>query len=85
MAKAIAKKSAKKPAAKNGNAKPIKPLHAKLIALMTRPKGATLADIKAAKFNAAAMQALKIVQRRGYKTNVVKKAGELTRYVARKA
>jgi hypothetical protein len=52
---------------------------------MTRPKGATLAEIKAAKFKAAAMAALKIVERRGYKTNVVKKDGELTRYVARKA
>jgi hypothetical protein len=31
------------------------------------------------------MAALKIAERRGYKTNVVKKAGELTRYAARKA
>jgi hypothetical protein len=85
MTKSTAKKFAAKPAVKNGNAKPIKPLHAKLIALMTRPKGATLADIKAAKFNAAAMQALKIVERRGFKTSVVKKDGELTRYVAKRA
>jgi hypothetical protein len=84
MAKATAKKS-KKPAAKNGKAKLIKPLHAKLIALMTRSNGATLADLKAAKFNAAAMQALKIVERKGYKTDVIKKDGELARYVARKA
>jgi hypothetical protein len=52
---------------------------------MTRPKGATLQEIKAAKFKAAAMAALKIVERRGFKTSVVKKAGELTRYVAKRA
>jgi hypothetical protein len=52
---------------------------------MTRPSGATLAEIKAAKFNAAAMQAIKIVERRGFKTSVVKKDGELTRYVAKRA
>ena len=67
MTKSIAKKS-KKPAAKTGNAKPIKPLHAKLIALMTRPTGADLHELKKAGWKAAAMQALKLVERKGYKT-----------------
>jgi len=85
-------KTPKKPAAKSATknaavkvARKLNAVHEALIKLMTRPKGATLAEIKAAKFNAAAMQALKIVGRRGYKTNVVKKAGELTRYVAKRA
>jgi hypothetical protein len=43
------------------------------------------AEISAAKFNAPAIQALRIVERRGYKTSVVKKPGELTRYIAKRA
>jgi hypothetical protein len=61
------------------------PLHEKLIKLFVRPNGATITDIAAAKFKYPAIQALRIAERRGYKTNVVKKAGELTRYVARRA
>jgi hypothetical protein len=83
--KTTAKKSAAKSAAKNGKAKPIKPLHAKMIALMSRPTGADLHELKKAGWKAAAMAALKLVERKGYKTNVVTKKGELARYVARKA
>jgi hypothetical protein len=79
MTKSIAKKSAKKPAAKNGSGRPIKPLHAKLIALMQRPNGAELQELVKAGWKFSAMAALKIAERRSYKTNVVKKAGELTR------
>jgi hypothetical protein len=46
---------------------------------------AVAAEISAAKFNAPAIQALRIVERRGYKTSVVKKPGELTRYIAKRA
>jgi hypothetical protein len=87
MAKAIAKKSTKqaaKKSAKKTNGK-TNPLHEKLIRLISRPTGATLADLKEAKFNASAIQALRLVERRGYKTSVVKKPGELTRYIAKRA
>jgi hypothetical protein len=85
MAKSIAKKSTAKKSANGQKARKPNAIHEALVKLMTRPNGATITDIQEAKFKAAAMQALKIVGRRGYKTNVVKKAGELTRYVAKRA
>ena len=60
-------------------------LHEKLIKLFTRPNGATMHDTYNAGFEYPAMAALKIAERRGFKTNVIKKSGELTRYIARKA
>jgi hypothetical protein len=50
------------------------PIHQTLIKLMSRPNGATITDIAAAKFKAPAIQALRLVGRRGYKTSVVKKS-----------
>jgi tRNA U34 5-carboxymethylaminomethyl modifying GTPase MnmE/TrmE len=60
-------------------------LHEKLVKLFTRPTGATVQDVAEVKFYGPAIAALRIVERRGYKTNVIKKSGELSRYVARKA
>jgi hypothetical protein len=57
----------------------------KLVKLLSRPTGATITDISEAGFKYAAMAAMKIVERRGYKTSVVKKPGELTRYIAKRA
>jgi hypothetical protein len=89
VSKKITKKTTKKTTKKATKAR--KPnalrnaLHETLIRLISRPNGATLADISAAKFNAPAIQALRLVERRGYKTSVVKKPGELTRYIAKRA
>jgi acetolactate synthase regulatory subunit len=60
-------------------------LHEKLVKLFTRKDGATVQDVAEVKFYGPAIAALRIVERRGYKTNVIKKSGELSRYVARKA
>jgi hypothetical protein len=57
------------------------PLHQKLIALMSRPNGATINGISEAGWMYSAIAALQIAERRGFKTNVVKKSGELARYV----
>lgn len=46
---------------------------------MQRPNGAELQELVKAGWKFSAMAALKIAERRSYKTNVVKKAGELTR------
>jgi hypothetical protein len=73
-------KSSKKANGKKPNA-----LHDKLVALMTRPNGATITDLQAAKFKRPSIAALRIVAHRGFKTSVVKKKGELTRYVAKRA
>jgi hypothetical protein len=83
-------KTSKKSATKKANGKPRKerktnPLHAKLIALMSRPNGADRADIAKTGWKYPSMTALKIAERRGYKTSVVKKAGELSRYIAKRA
>jgi hypothetical protein len=78
--KVTAKKSKKPVAAKKPNA-----MHEKLIKLFTRPNGATITDTVEAGFKYPVMTALRMAERRGYKTNVIKKDGELTRYVARKA
>jgi len=60
-------------------------LHEKLIALLTRKDGATMHDTWNVGFEYPAMLALKIAERRGYKTSVVKKKGELSRYIAKRA
>jgi hypothetical protein len=51
---------------------------------LTRKDGATLTDIGKAGFRYPAIQALRIAERRGMKTSVVKKEGELTRYFAKR-
>jgi len=81
MAKAT-KKSAK---SSNGQRarKPNK-LHDTLVRLLSRSNGATITDISEAGFKYAVMAAMKIVERRGYKTTSSKKPGELTIYKARK-
>ena len=82
----VAKKSAKKPVVvvlkKSRKPNASNALHEKLIKLVTRPNGATLTDIGAAGFKYPAIQALRIAERRGYKTSVSKKPGELTVYKA---
>jgi hypothetical protein len=79
----------KKPTSKKStNGKPQRkpnPMHDALVKLMTRPNGADITEIKGTGFNAPCMQALKLVERRGFKTRVVKKAGELARYVAKRS
>jgi hypothetical protein len=59
-----------------------KPLHEKLLKLFRRPNGATLEDTVEAGYKYPALFALRIAERRGYKVKVIKKDGELTRYVA---
>ena len=82
--KKVAKKAAKKVAKITQN-RPLNALQEKLLKLFHRPQGATLADVVAAGANRPAMMALRMFERRGYKTSVVKKEGEVTRYIARKA
>jgi len=53
-------------------------LHDTLVRLLSRPNGATITDISEAGFKYAAMTAMKIVERRGYKTTSKKVPGELT-------
>jgi hypothetical protein len=52
---------------------------------MARPNGATMHDTWNAGFEYPAMAALKIAERRGYKISVVKKKGELSRHIAKRA
>jgi hypothetical protein len=80
--KAVAKKSVAKKVSTKATKKP-NLLHEKLVKLFCRPNGATLTDTKEAGFECPAMAALKIAERRELKTSVVKKKGELTRYLAR--
>jgi hypothetical protein len=62
------------------------PLHQKLIALMVRKDGATIADFQTVEgFNIPLMAVVKIARRPGYEASASKKQGERTRYVARKA
>jgi hypothetical protein len=82
--KAVAKKSVAKKVSTKATKKP-NPLHEKLIKLFTRPNGATVHDTMEAGFNYPAMAALRIAERRGYKTSVVKKPGELSQYIAKRA
>jgi hypothetical protein len=77
-------KSNGKPVAKVSNKKP-NPLHDTLVKLMSRPTGCTMHDTFNAGFNYPAMAAVKIVERRGYKVTKKKEAGELTRYIAKRA
>lgn len=90
VSKSVVKKSAKVVSKKNGNGKKdgngkkvLKPLQAKLISLFTRKEGATMHDTFHAGYQFPAMQALKMAERHGYKVNVKKQAGELTRYFAK--
>jgi hypothetical protein len=85
MSKSIAKKSTKKAVAVIVKKRKANPLHEKLIKLFVRPTGATLADVVDSGFKYPAIQALRIAERRGYKTSVKKQPGELTCYFARKA
>jgi hypothetical protein len=86
MAKSPSKKSTKPAAVKViKRTRKTNALHEKLIKLFARPNGATLTDTVEAGFKYPAVAALRIAERRGYKTNVIKKEGELTRYTARKA
>jgi hypothetical protein len=79
MTKSIAKKSATKPTkARKPNA-----LHEKLFALMKRPTGADLHELKKPGWKAAAAAALALAKRHGMKVNVIKKRGELARYTAK--
>jgi len=69
-----AKKSATKKAVTVVVKKARKPnaLHEKLVKLFTRKDGATVQDVAEVKFYGPAIAALRIVERRGYKTNVIK-------------
>jgi hypothetical protein len=60
------------------------PLHEKLIKLFVRPNGATIGDIQECGWKYSAVAALAIAKRRDLKTSVVKKSGELNRYIAKK-
>ena len=77
-------KSAAKPNGKTIAKKP-NALHDTLVKLMSRPNGATIHDTWNAGFGYAAMAAVKIVERRGYKVSKKKEQGELTRYIAKRA
>jgi len=97
MARSIAKKSAKVAVKSTKSAKATKkavavvvkksralnPLHEKLIALMVRKDGATIADFQTVEgFNIPSMAALRIAERHGYKATSSKKPGERTVYKA---
>jgi hypothetical protein len=71
---------------KKAGVKAPNPLHEKLIALMARKDGATIADFQTVDgFNIPSMAALRIAERAGFKTSAVKKPGERTRYYAKTA
>lgn len=74
--------SKKTAVAKKVPAKKFTALHEKLVKLFRRPNGATLADTVEAGYKYPAVFALRIAERRGLKTKIVKKEGEPTRYVA---
>jgi hypothetical protein len=86
MSKSPKKTTSKKTNGKTATAtrKP-NPLHEKLIRLMSRPDGATLHDLWNSGFQQPSVFALKIAERHGLKTSIVKKKGELTRYIAKRA
>lgn len=54
----------------------------KVVQLMLKKDGATIHDFVKAGFNQPAMAAVKAAKRRKFKTKIVHKAGELTRYQA---
>jgi hypothetical protein len=70
--------------ARVSNKKP-NPLHDTIVKLMSRPNGATMHETWNAGFEAPVMAAVRIVERRGYKVSKKKEAGELTRYIAKRA
>ena len=76
------KSAAKKVATKKVSAKKPNPLHAKLLALLTRKDGATLADLGKAGFKYPAIMALRIAERHGLKTKIVKPEEGFKRYIA---
>lgn len=55
-----------------------------VIKLLLRARGADIHDIKKIGFNQPAMNAVKLAQRRGFATSIMKMAGRMTRYYARK-
>ncbi len=87
--KPTSKKTATKRASKaNGqprNERKTNPLHDKLVALMSRPNGADRSDIAKTGWKLPSINALRIAERRGMKTSIIKKEGELKRYVAKRA
>jgi hypothetical protein len=88
MAKSVAKKSTKsaKAVAKKAvvaKSRAPNPLHEKLIALMARKDGATIADFQTVEgFNIPSMAVVRIAQRHGYEASASKKPGERTVYKA---
>ena len=87
--KATAKKSNKKPVAKKADTKSVitkrapNPIMEKLIALMLRKEGATIADFQQVEgFAIPSMAVVKAAQRAGYKAEASKQPGERTVYKA---
>ena len=78
------KKATTKVAVTNRRSRRTNVLHDRLIKLMQRPEGATMHDTYNAGYYYPAMSALKIAERRGLKTRVSKRPGELTRYYAKR-
>jgi hypothetical protein len=68
----------------NGDRKP-NPMHDRIIKLLSRPNGCTRVDLNEVEFPASSMTALRIAERKGFKTSAVKKPGELTIYKAVRA
>jgi len=81
--KKVAKKATTK-AAVSSRRIPHAALHDRLIKLLQRPEGATMHDTWNIGYYYPAMSALKIAERRGFKTRVNKRPGELTRYYAKR-
>jgi hypothetical protein len=97
MAKSVAKKSAKSPPKVAKSTKTVakkstktvattrapNPIMEKLIALMLRKEGATIADFQTVEgFNIPSMAVVQAAQRAGYKAEASKKPGERTVYKA---
>jgi len=83
--KLTSKKPSSSPRVETSSKRKPTALHMKLIQLMTRKDGATMHDTWNAGFEYPAKAALRIVENQGFKTSVVKKKGELTRYFAKRA
>jgi valyl-tRNA synthetase len=64
---------------------PTNEMHQKVIALLSRPEGATRADLNQIEFPASSVAALRIAERHGFKVRIDKKDGEFKRYIATKA
>jgi hypothetical protein len=79
--KAVAKKAGAPVAKKTPN-----PIMEKLLALMLRKEGATIADFQQVEgFAIPSMAVVHAAQRAGYKADASKKPGERTRYYAKRA